>query len=243
MFNTWINKITFIVIVLIAFIDGGLVASQFSEHTPQSTASEAVKLEDIFEQKNSSAMAETVTEIAPIIQNVPFTSQAPYGVWDKPWDNYAEEACALMAAKWAKSEEISTANETANELLAIGEWEGQQFGTSKNTDSLQNLRILKEFLGLQAELFYDITRESLISALDQGKIIIIPVNGQTLANPHYGEPGPQFHTILVYAYDGETFLANDPGTAKGEAYIYDIQKILDSIQDLNGERRVIIISR
>ena len=85
--------------------------------------------------------------------------------------------------------------------------------------------------------------EALLQALDQGKIILAPVNGQTLANPHYGEPGPEHHMILIYAYEGENFISNDPGTLRGEAYEYTIEKILESIQDLSGEDRVILISR
>jgi len=240
MSQPWTPKIAFTIIVLIAFIDGALVAGQFYEHAPESTASEAIILKDILEQKNSS-ISEGITP--PAAQNLPFTSQAPYGIWDRPWSDYAEEACILMAQKWANAEEMPEMRGVAEELLRIGEWEGQEFGTSKNTDSLQNLRILKEFYHLQAELSYDLTQESIFSALDQDKILLLPVNGQILDNPHYGEPGPEHHTIVIYGYEGATLLTNDPGTAKGEATRYDLEKILESVQDLNGERRMILISK
>ncbi len=241
MSQAWSNKLALTLVVLVAFIDGGLVAGQFYENTPKSTAVEAMILEDIFEQKSSSIQVEELIPL--IVQSVSFTSQAPYGVWDRPWSDYAEEACILMAQKWATGLELGTADDVADELLGIGEWEGEQFGTSKNTDILQNLRILKEYFGLQAELSYDLSRETLLAALDEGKILLLPVNGQTLDNPHYGEPGPEHHMILVYAYEGDTFLANDPGTVKGKATSYGIEKILESIQDLNGERRILVISR
>ena len=53
MFQDWLNKLSILVIVVIAFVDGILVAGQWKETSPNSTASEAFLLENILEQKNS----------------------------------------------------------------------------------------------------------------------------------------------------------------------------------------------
>lgn len=236
MLKDWINKLTLFVVVAIAFVDGMLVADQWKGEGTPSEASEAIILEDIFEQKNSSIEA-----LPSTVNTVPFISQAPYGVWDKPWSDYAEEASMLMASKWAKNETLNQAT-VPDELLAIGTWEGEQFGTSANTDALQTLRVLKEFLGLDAELSYSVDQESLKRALNEGKILLVPVNGKILANSHYGDPAPEFHMILIYGHEGENFLTHDPGTIRGDSTVYEIQKVLESIQDLNGEDRVIVIN-
>lgn len=235
MFQDWLNKLSILVIVVIAFVDGILVAGQWKETSPNSTASEAFLLENILEQKNSSIILETVTFEVP-----PFTSQAPYGIWDEPWTYFAEEASTLMVSAWAKN---ATLDDSGSALLELRNWETANLGTFKDTDLDQTLRVLKEYFNVQAEISYDVSREALLSALDQGKILLVPVNGQTLGNPHYGEPGPGHHMILVYGYEGEIFLTNDPGTVRGESYPYPIEKILGAIQDLNGEDRVIVATR
>ena len=226
MLQDWVNKLSILIIVSIAFVDGILVANEWKETSPNSTASEAHILENILEQKNSSSLAEETQFESP-----PFTSQAPYGIWESPWAYFAEEACSLMASAWAKEE---TLGDSSASLLALRDWEVSELGTFKDTDLDQTLRILKEYFYLQAELSYDVTQAALLQALDEGKTLLVPVNGQILANPQYGEPGPEHHMILIYAYEGENFLTNDPGTTRGASTSYPIQKILESIQDLNG---------
>jgi len=235
MLNDWLNKLSILVIVAIAFVDGILVAGQWKETSPNSTASEAFLLENILEQKNSSSVMETMTFELP-----PFTSQAPYGIWDSPWAYFAEEASTLMASAWAKN---AVLEDSGTALLELRNWETANLGTFKDTDLDQTRRVLKEYFNVQAEISYDVSREALLSALDQGKILLVPVNGQTLGNPHYGEPGPEHHMILIYGYEGEIFLSNDPGTVRGESYPYPIEQILESIRDLNGEDRVMVVSR
>lgn len=233
MHQDWKSKYVSLFIVLIAFVDGILVAQQFEEEGEVDLVG-AVVLEDIFEQKMSSV-------IEPVMepQMVPFVSQAPYGLWTDPWASFAEEACAYMAYLWVNDETAPSYEIAGQALLTLRDWEMANLGTYKDTDLLQTRRLFNEFYGLTAEISYDVTRENMLAQLDQGKILILPV--QNLENPHYGEPGPVFHMLVVYAYDGESFITNDPGTVRGEAYSYEIQKILDHVQDLNGEIRMLVL--
>lgn len=235
MHQDWKSKYISLFIVLIAFVDGILVAQQFEEEGEVDLV-DAVVLEDIFEQKISST-SEPVMEP----QVVPFVSQAPYGLWTDPWASFAEEACAYMAYLWANDQTAPSYEIAGQAFITLRDWETANMGTYKDTDLLQTLRLFNEFYGLQAELSYDLTRENLLAQLDQGNILILPV--QNLENPHYGEPGPVFHMLVVYGYEGEFLITNDPGTVRGEAYRYEIQKILDHVQDLNGEVRMLTISR
>lgn len=235
MLKDWLNKYLTLFIVLIAFVDGMLVAQQFQGERETPSVS-AVVLEDIFEQKISSTIEPEIQ-----VNLVPFVSQAPYGIWNDPWASFAEEAAAYMSYLWANGLEAPSREIIGQALLSIQKWELANLGTYKDTNLDQTLRILTEFYGLQAQISYDVTRETIQAHLDQGSIVLVPV--QNLQNPHYGEPGPVFHTLLIYAYEGENFITNDPGTSRGEAFSYENQKILESIQDLNGEVRMLVLGR
>ena len=142
MLQDWVNKLSVLIIVVIAFVDGILVANQWKETSPNSTASEVLILEDILEQKNSSSLIEETLFQAP-----PFTTQAPYGIWDTPWAYFAEEACSLMASAWASEE---NPEDPAALLLKLRNWGNNNLGTFKDTDLDQSLLILKEFFNLIA---------------------------------------------------------------------------------------------
>lgn len=235
MHQEWYQKYVTLFIVLIAFVDGMLVAQQF-QGKGEAPLVDAVILEDIFEQKTSST-----EQITVLPQNVPFVAQAPYGVWNDPWASFAEEASAYMAYLWVNEMDAQTQEINGQALLAARDWELTNLGTYKDTDLAQTLRLLSEYYRLNAELSYEVTLENMRSQLDQGKILIVPV--QNLENPHYGKPGPVFSVLVIYGYEGETFLSNDPGTIRGEGYVYENQKILESVQDLNGELRMLVVSR
>ena len=230
----WQNKYLTLFIVILAFIDGMLVVNQFQTKT--ALPAEGLVLEDIFEQKNSSII-EPVIELS----SVPFVSQAPQSIWQDPWASFAEEASAYMASLWASQAEEPSRETAAADLLAARDWETANLGTYKDTDLTQTLRLLVEFYKLEAEISLAVTRENMLAQLDAGKIILVPV--LNLENPHYGEPGPVHHMLVIYAYEGEEFLTNDPGTIRGEGYRYPIEKILERVQDLNGEVQMIVVSR
>lgn len=235
--DTW-YRLASVFIVIIAFVDGILVAQHLHGEEKLEQVS-AIILEDKFEQKISSADAE---ELPVILGNsLPFTVQSPLGIWKDPWDSFAEEACAYMAYLWANNLNIESREITAQALLAIKEWEEGNLGIYKDTTLEQTLQVLNTFYNLSAEISYEVNLETIIKHLDDGKILIVPV--QNFENPYYAEPGPVFHSLLIYEYEAENFIVNDPGTIRGEAAAYNMQKTLESIQDLNGEVRMIVISR
>lgn len=237
MFKKFWIKFAYFLVVFVAFIDGILLAEEWQAEKNQPSGVRATYLEDPFEQKSSSQQrTETPSS------EIPFTTQAPYG-WFTPWTEMAEETCAVMAEYWNRGEEIQSTKEVTDRMLAMKTWEESNLGTYKNTDNLQTLRLLTEFSGLQAEISYDVGREDLLADLEHGRILLVPVNGQKLDNPYYTKPGPEHHMLLIYGYEAEEFIAHDPGTLRGEGIHYSIQKILEALQDLQGEKRVILISR
>lgn len=236
------NKALFLFIVLLAFVDGMLVMGHLQEETPVSTASQLKVLSNALSTKTS---GETGAQTVPAGKSVPFTVQAPIGYWtEKPWADYAEEACVYMAYKWGTDSEMPGQYDTAANLKAVGQWETDHLGTSALTDIPQTLQMLNQALGYtKATLSTQITESGLKALLDKGNILIIPVNGQVLDNPYYGDPAPEHHMIVVYDYNADGFLTNDPGTRRGEGFLYPATKILESLQDLNGERQMIVVTR
>lgn len=234
------NKALFLFIVLIAFVDGILVTDHFYRTQPTLTsASEPVLLSDVFDETRPQVNPDALEP-----ETVPFTTQAPLGMWDKPWSGYAEEACVWMAMKWVKGEEFTSIYNTADDLNAIAAWEKATFGTTDLTDIPQTLQIFLDYFDHKdAFLSGEITEAGLRSYLDEGALLILPVNGQILANPNYSDPAPEHHMILLTGATETAFIANDPGTRRGEAVEYEVQKILDSVQDLEGERIMLVIQR
>lgn len=234
--DSFLSKIGIILVVFVAFIDGILVANHFNEKVETTKALPAVELEDIF------AMYDQPEEPSFVeIREVPFTSQAPTGDWKSPWSDYAEEAVMTMVLQWYKNEAIQSAEQAEATMLDIGRYESSTYGDSLLASLEQVQAILNDFFGIQSELHLNPSLETLISALDEGSLIIAPVNGQILLNKHYGDPAPKNHMILIHAWESGAFITHDPGTRHGEDQEYGQEKILESIQDLDGELKVLII--
>jgi len=220
-------------VVLVAFIDGILVANHYHTKTDNVKALEAVELESIFEKYEIELEVEEV-----ILEDriVPFTSQAPDGIWGAPWDNYAEEAIISMVLHWNKQEAILSREQARVSLLDI-----DQFTESETLNLIQIKEVLNDILAIRSEIMESPSVESISAALGKGSIIVVPVNGQILDSPYYGDPAPRNHMVLVYGELDGAFIVHDPGTSRGEAVEYEKEKILESIQDLDGEFRVLII--
>lgn len=243
--KSFFNQVGILLIVAVAFVDGMLVANHLQKNQQEVTAAELVMLEDVFEELHPIVEEEEATiEAEPTVQVIPFTSQAPYGIWEAPWSDYAEEAVLTMAMQWVRGEAELTRDEAVEAMLAIGTWEGEQWGHSKASTLEQTLFILTDFFKhTNVSLKEAPSFEEIIAALEEGALIIAPVNGQTLENPYYGTPGPLNHMILITDYDvnKNQFIAHDPGTSRGENFEYEAKKLLDSIQDLDGSSQVLII--
>lgn len=169
-----------------------------------------------------------------ILQDVPFTSQAPFGKWsDLRQEDGCEEAAALMAIKWARGESLSK-DEALKEIIASSDYILKKYGEYRDIYINDVLNwVIKDYFDYQkAVLKNDISLDDIIGELNKGNIIIAPMNGQLLNNPNFKAPGPPNHMILIRAYDPakKTFITNDPGTRKGELYEYDSNLLYKAIR-------------
>ncbi len=213
---------------------GGIAGSQGEDRPadviPDNPAGDGpASSSDVITEKNPAASGGLV------LYDVPFTSQAPFAEWsDLRQEDGCEEAASLMAVTWARGGKLTPA-EAKREILAASDYELDTYGSYADTSASATAeRILSGYFGFDNySVKYDITANDIISALRSGDILIVPMDGQALANPYYTPPGPDRHMLVVKGYDPDTdeFITNDNGTRHGEDLRYGRELFYNAIRD------------
>jgi hypothetical protein len=179
--------------------------------------------------------AEKKASSTSFIIPVPFTAQAPLGEWsDARQQDGCEEASVAMAMAWVNGENNITKEEWLARLLAIADFEQDKYGENRDV-ALEDVVgwIFKDYYGYNKVLIKTVASSSdILRELERGNVVLIPTNGQALKNPNFKVPGPEEHMILIKGYDYKTgqFIANDPGTRRGENYHYSSEIIFKAIR-------------
>lgn len=201
-----------------------------SESTPVQPVVKAPVSTSTSLSASASTAPSATKEKVILISAVPFTSQAPYSEWSDPLqENGCEEASVLMAVYWARGLKLDQAT-AKQEIIAMGNYQLQKYGEAVDTDSFDTVSRL--FLGYwgfdQAQAHEQLSKSKMINALKAGQLILLPVNGQLLKNPHYTAPGPTTHMLVVLGYDPRTdeFITNDSGTRHGQSYRYPAARLI-----------------
>ncbi|MBI2552639.1 C39 family peptidase [Candidatus Uhrbacteria bacterium] len=190
---------------------------------------------------------------------VPFTSQAPFANWDALHEDACEEAAVMMVDAFFKGHTF-TRESADQEIYAIADWETKTFGYWKDTDAAETARILREYYGYENVRVVDNpTIEDIKREVAQGRPVILPAAGQLLGNRYFHQPGPLYHMLIVRGWtkDGK-IITNDPGTKRGEAYLYDPAVLMNAVHDwipplasggrnggdvLNGRKVMIVVEK
>jgi hypothetical protein len=185
------------------------------------------------------AAADTVSSVndsdAVLIAGVPFTIQAPLGDWKDPRQQEGcEESSALMAVSWARGESL-TKEIALREITGISDWLLEKHGEFRDTSLEDSLNwIFKEYFNYsKVSLKKNITKDYIIAELKAGNLVITAINGQAVNNPHYRQPGPGRHMLVIRGYDPakKEFITNDPGFGAGELYRYDAAALYAAMRD------------
>lgn len=181
--------------------------------------------------------------LVTIQQDVPFTSQAPFGNWnDARQQDGCEEASVLMAAHWVAGTTF-TPEQALEEILELSATGEDLFGYYQDTDVEDTARLLAEYYGITSYVVHhDVTLAQIQAAVQQGSVVLLPTDGQALGNPNFTSPGPERHMVVVIGYDALTseFVTNDPGTRQGAGYRYDENTLFTAIRDYpSGDHRPI----
>ncbi len=178
---------------------------------------------------------------------VPFTSQAPLGIWDEFTEETCEEASLLMVREYyagALEGSIDPATADADFRVMVLVQENMDFGVS--ISAAQFLSFAEAYDGTVARVIEDPSAEDLRTLLAAGHPIIIPAFGRNLGNPFFTGEGPLYHMLVLRGYTPTTFITNDPGTRHGENYQYATDVLMNSLGDWDGDSpdggsRVIVI--
>lgn len=185
-----------------------------------------------------------------VLLNVPFSSQAPLNNWGSPFNEACEETILVMLTHYFNTTPL-TPESTNTEILNMVNWEMSTYGYHEDTSANDTARTAREYAGLSATVSYNVTLDHIKQLLNQDKLIMAPVNGKALYNPHYKNGGPYYHMILIIGYDGDQLITHDPGTHYGAEYRYNSNTFVNAIHDLtqpesniaNGKPAMIIIEK
>ncbi len=171
-----------------------------------------------------------------IFIEVPFMSQAPYGVWDEKHEEACEEA-AIIILKYYLDKKDLTKEIAEKEIQRMIDFEIQNYGDYKDSNAEQIVKLAKDFYGIEnLKVIYDFKKEDIEKELAKDNPVIIPAAGRELGNPYYTQPGPLYHNLVLVGYSGNQIITNDPGTRRGENYRYNINVLYGAVHDFPGNR-------
>jgi hypothetical protein len=177
---------------------------------------------------------------------VPFTSQAPFGLWLKyPFSHTCEEASVLMAHYYLNGSINTDQNTVKQDLVSMVNFENEKYGFSNDTDAEQTAQLIRDYYGYNVRLVYNPSTEDIKKELASGNPVIAPTLGKLLGNPHFTPPGPLYHMLVIKGYDADGFITNDPGTSFGADYKYSYKVLQNAVRDFDlkntGDAKAVIL--
>ncbi len=196
-----------------------------------SALNESEQSEEEISEKESDKLPEEV------LLEVPFSSQAPLGVWDEYHEEACEEASLVMVKYYLDGKKTISREQMEKEIQNLIKFQLDNYGDYKDSDMRELVRLAQEFYGMDnLKVVYDFKKGDLKKWLAQGSPIIAPTAGRLLGNPYFTPPGPLYHNLVLIGYSGDKIITNDPGTRRGEKYEYNLDILYEAIHDFPGEK-------
>ncbi len=175
---------------------------------------------------------------------VPFTSQAPQGIWIEPWQNACEESVILMLDAYYQQYTFSdvAANKGIRNILYLKEL---AFGYSLDEDASTVVTLINNYLPWEASIVENPTLSAIKKEIDARRPVIVPTYGKGLRNPYFQDGGPDYHTIIISGYDDATqeFITQEPGTSYGNNYRYPYTRLQEAIHDFVPNKKTALGAR
>ena len=252
--NNLFKHLAFLVLVLFisscSFSDWR--ANSYKSDIPEVQKSEILDV-NRFEKSGETKLDDELVIPDKINLSMIFYSQSPYGDWGLPYQESCEEA-SLLLAYYYLTDKKPDINEFHKDLLAMIEWEKQNFGQYFHTSVEETAEMADQYLGLHNyEIIDNPTIDQIKKALAQGFPIVAPFSGRDLGNPFFSGTGPFYHMLVIKGYDEENFISNDVGTRQGANFKYKYESIFNAMHDLvpevftdksaivNGAKRILIL--
>ena len=168
--------------------------------------------------------------------DVPFTSQSPFATWDEDENSGCEEASLIMAWHWLQEDVVGKISpaQAEQEIRNLIAFENEKYDNSFDTSAKDTAQTFTDYYkNKNIKLKYDFMVNEIVEEISKGNIVIVPAHGIALKNPNFKQPGPETHMLLITGYDQNTkeFTTNDPGTKRGQDYIYSYDVLFDAIRD------------
>lgn len=183
----------------------------------------------------SSAASSGLATRAEVNWDVPFTVQAPLGVWDALHGEACEEASILMVMRYFSNQRISSPDDAENAIQHLVA-ANAALGYAVDDTAAEVIKLLQsEDSSLSATLLKNPSIDDLKSVLSAGSLVIVPAAGRELHNPYFQRPGPLYHMLVLRGYTKDGYvITNDPGTKHGEQYAYRWEVLMNAMHDWNG---------
>ncbi|HBB37819.1 MAG: hypothetical protein UV82_C0003G0002 [Candidatus Magasanikbacteria bacterium GW2011_GWD2_43_18] len=190
-----------------------------------------------------------VTPTLAATLDIPFTSQAPDGVWVQPWQDACEETSVLMVHRYYIGNTIKTTAEAKNAILEIFDIKHVLFEESFDETVAMMAETINNFLPWSARVVENPTIADIKAEIDAGRPVIVPAYAPALHNAYFRGYFP-YHMFVISGYDdaAQVFIAEDPGTRYGHAYRYSYNTVMNAMHDFvagdtaNGPKRVLFTS-
>jgi len=168
---------------------------------------------------------------------VPFTIQSPDQKWNEPYKEGCEEASILMVQYFLNDDNI-TVDLALRDIQAMVDWQLENYGGHFDLPVSLTAQMTEEFLDMKAELINLESIKDIKKIVQTGYPLILPTAGRKLGNPNFIGEGPLYHMLVVkgFTVDG-LIITNDPGTRKGENYVYDAEILWEAIADWDEESK------
>lgn len=177
---------------------------------------------------------------------VPFTTQAPFALWDPLHDEACEEASLLMVYYYRTGQKFASPLEADTEIKKLVTWESSN-GYKVDLTAKELVAVASGYMKLNTgRVIMNPTIEQLKTEISAGRPVIVPAAGRELKNPNFTAPGPVYHMLVLKSFDSSGFIVNDPGTRNGESYHYTYDRIMTAMHDWdpdnisNGQKAVIV---
>lgn len=167
---------------------------------------------------------------------VPFTTQAPHANWDETHNETCEEASILMVREYYDGVTgIIPPDEAETKLMALVAYQNEHYGFFEDTSATETKRLVEtRWPDLEVKILPVTGLDDVKQWIAAGVPVIIPADGKALPNPNFRNGGPPYHMLVVRGYTQDHFITNDPGTRKGENFLYTYRGLLDATHDWNG---------
>lgn len=237
----------FVVLILLISVSSWYLARHYLESKNQQREAPEVTIDQ--PKPVETAIQEAPAEEAPVtVSTVPksaeikmqFASQAPYGNWDQPYQDACEEASIIIDRYYL--DKLNLTKDIMNEqVLSMVDWQVQNWGGHHDLPSEKTLELAQKFYAVNGRVIYDYNVDSIKQSIVDGVPVLIPADGKKLNNPNFKNGGPAYHMLVIKGYDSKNFITNDPGTRKGEGYVYPYDTILNAVKNPSGGAKSILV--